>query len=186
MARGKDLGRYERQAAENEPAYGRLQKHRQVAALEAKFDESHRPHDADADHGAKQRQHEERGEVGLRDLGDRRELADEALVKSQASDDKNAADRSRNDRREPERRVGADDQLEGIKGAGQRCAEGGADGSRRAAADQSAHIAAPQFERGADHRSETGADLREAGFEADGTTDAGGYDRLRGDQKTVE
>jgi hypothetical protein len=53
--------------------------------------------------------------------------------------------RRNDDRRQRGDRIGADDQLEGIEGAGQRRVEGGGDGAGRAAADQHAQIAAAQF-----------------------------------------
>lgn len=61
--------------------------------------------------------------------------------------------------------VGADDQLEGVEGAGERRAEAGRDGPGRTAAHQGAQVAAPHLEGDAEPRGEAGGDLCVAGFE---------------------
>ena len=85
------------------------------------------------------------------------------------------------DRSQAARRIAADDELEGVKGAGERGAEGAGNSTGGAAPDQNAQVAAPQSKGGADARGDAARSLRVAGFQADRGAHAARPDRLRRD-----
>ena len=90
------------------------------------------------------------------------------------------------DRRQPVGRIAADDQLEAVKGAGERRAERAGNAGGGAAADQDAQVAAAQPERIADARGDAAGELRIAGLETDRSADPARPHRLRRDDDAAE
>ena len=142
MAGAEDLRRVERHQAEQGPAGDRPEETRRDGQTERALDQSrraHRPdaerrrHEAEADQGAVMR------EAEGRDVGDADHVgrADDRLG-GERSDERSGEHRPRD-----RERIGADDQLEGVEGPGQRRIEGGGDRPARAAADQHAQVMAP-------------------------------------------
>ena len=90
------------------------------------------------------------------------------------------------DRRKTRGRIAADDELEAVKGAGQRRAERAGDTGGGAATHQNSQVAAAQAKGIADARSDAACKLGVAGFEPDRGADAAGPNRLRRDDDAAE
>ena len=134
------------------------------------------------------REQAERGgehEIVRRDGGllgrDDAELGRRQLARDQIADQRRDADR-----RQAARRIAADDQLEAVKGAGERRAERAGNAGGGAATDQDAQVAAAQPERIADARGKAARELRVAGLETDRGADAARPHRLRRDDDAAE
>ena len=90
---------------------------------------------------------------------------DQRLRLDQRPGDEVTAERRHDHRRQRRDRIGADDQLEGIERAGQRCAESRRDGPGRAAPDQRPQVAPAHLEGDPQARGQAGGDLRVAGLQ---------------------
>ena len=86
---------------------------------------------------------------------------DEYRVRSDdAADNERPGQRRDANRGKGLQRIGTDDQLEGVKSAGERGIEGGRDRAGGAAADEGADVVAAQPEPSAEPRRERGPELR--------------------------
>src|SRR6516165_607468 len=93
---------------------------------------------------------------------------DEYRVRPDKATDNERSGQGRDaDRGQSLQRIGADDQLEGVKSARERGIEGGRDRPRGAATDEGADVIAAQVEPSAEARRERGAELRVGCFEPD-------------------
>ena len=103
---------------------------------------------------------------------------DEDRVRAdQPAHDEHRGQRGDADRRQGLQGVAADDQLEGIKGAGQRRVEGRRDGPGGAAPDQGAHVVAAQPDAAPEPRGQRRAKLGIGRFEPDRCAKPAGEDR---------
>ena len=97
-----------------------------------------------------------------------------------------AEQRRDGDRRQAVRRIAADDQLEAVKGAGERRAERAGNSAGGATADQDAQVGAPQPKCHADTRGDAAGQLGIAGFDADRRAYPARPNGLHGDDNAAE
>jgi hypothetical protein len=90
------------------------------------------------------------------------------------ADDERPGQRRDADRGQGLQRVSADNQLEGVEGAGERGIEGRRDCAGGSAADQGADVVPAQAEPSAEPRRERGAELRIGRLEPDRGTEPAG------------
>ena len=185
MARRHDLRRYYRHQADDETAEHGAHERAQPEPREHVLADRHAPHQNDAQH---RREQAERG--GKHDIvtGDGHLLGTDhaELGRLELSRDEIAHQRRDADRRQTVRRIAADDQLEAVKGAGERRAECAGNAGGGAAADQDAQVAAAQPKRIADARGDAAGKLRVAGLEADRCADPARPHRLRRNDDAAE
>ncbi len=153
--------------AQPKAADSRLQHGGKAALLEEVIDERDASHDGDAEPRAKQREDEQRGHAVAPQREVRGKMTDEAFAGADRPRDQHPRNRCGDDRRETEGRICADDEFERVEGAGQRSAEGRADGARRSRADEHPPVCPTQIEDAAETRGETRTQLRVAGLKPD-------------------
>ena len=176
------LRRIERHRCEYEPPEDGARPRRRARGGEGALEQGGGAHRADAERGRYQTQPDQDEVMAERKRGDRRRDDDigsaEQRLRGQGRRERGGEDRAGVDER-----VGADDQLRRVEGAGERRAERRRDRAAGAAADQDAQVLAAQPQRDADARSDGPADLRIARFEPDRGAAAVGDHRLHADEQ---
>ena len=185
FAAGQHLRGEQRERADDQAAHHGPQGLGNAAAGESLLHQRHGPHDEDGERRADQAQQDEQKIVAghhLRHLGDDDGRAHHAeRLRRQI-----AEQRRRQHRRHMGNGIDADDQLEGIEGAGQRRMEGGGDAACRAASHQHPQVRAAQAELLADGGGDAGAPLGIARLHADRGAEAVADHRLAGEDDAVE
>ena len=178
VSRAEHLRRIKRHARQRQAAERGARPARRARRREAAFEQRGGAHRADADrrrYQAERRQDEVMAERQRRD----RRGDDDVGRAEQRLGGQGRRERGGENRAGVGERIGADDQLRRVEGAGERRAERRRDRAAGAAADQQAQILAAQPQRQADARSDGAADLGVARFEPDRGAAAVGDHRLR-------
>ncbi len=184
MSRRQHRRRDQRHQAEREAGERWPQPDRHVAVAERRLGQRDAAHHRDADQRAHHAECQQRDVVHRFDRAGHLHLQVERRG-AERVDHGVGDDRGDRDRGKGGQRVGADDQLERVEGAGQGRVEGAADRPRRAAADQQAHVVAAQAEAAAEARGDGGADLGVAALQPDRGADAVRHHRLQHDDDAV-
>ena len=173
-----DLRRHHRQQADHRAAHHRPQRRPHPQAREQHLAGGDPAHQRDAEDSRQQADaagdhHVMHGEAGYRAGFDAEPVGRKDLRGQIAEQGRHA------DRRERGDRIAADDQLEAVKGAAQRRAEGAGNGRGGAAADQDAHVAAAQAKGLSDLGGNAAGKLGIASLQADRGADPARPHRLR-------
>jgi hypothetical protein len=145
VTRRKHLRRYQGEEADNDTAECRTEGQCNGALSRQFLDEGNALHDQDSGAGAESAEQERRNIVRRNDAAEIADV-DVEIVAGEKARHEGGDQCGDDDGRQRDDRIGADDELEGVKSAGQRCVEGGGDGAGGAAADERSEIGATKLQ----------------------------------------